>query len=263
MLGAIVGDIVGSRFEWDNIHTKRFRLFTGDCHFTDDSLMTVAIADAILRSGDGFEDLGRHAVERMRYWGRKYPNSGFGGMFIKWLKSDNPQPYNSFGNGAAMRVSPCGWAGKKLAEVTGLSRLVTEVTHNHPDGLKGAETTAMACFLARKGAPMIEIQDYLQEHYYPMDKELEEIAKDYEWHSDCEGTVVPALECVFEADSFEDAIRNAISLGGDSDTIAAVAGGFAGGYFGVPKKIREAALTYLDEEMQRVVAQFEEKYGAC
>ena len=263
MLGAIIGDIVGSRFECDNTHSKRFRLFTGTCSYTDDSVMTIAIADALLRAGEeGAPSLGELATERMRFWGAKYPYAGYGGMFNSWLHSANPVPYNSFGNGSAMRVSACGHAGQTLEEVIAMSHAVTEVTHNHPDGMMGAEAVAVAVFLARKGCPLVEIQDYINEHCYPMKQELDEIAKNYVWHSECEGTVVPALECVFEADSFEDAIRNAVALGGDSDTIAAIAGSVAAPYFGVPRKIREAALTYLDEDMIKVLDAFEQKFGS-
>lgn len=260
MLGAIIGDIVGSRFEWENIHSKRFRFFDSDCHVTDDSVMTLALADAILRCEGDYDKLSDLAVERMRFHGSLYPYAGYGCGFKEWLQSEIPEPYGSYGNGAAMRVSACGYAGNSLKEVAELAGKVTEVTHNHPEGMKGAEATAIAVFLARKGCPMIEILEYIQDHYYPLEEELDSIAKTYKWESGCQGTVPPALEAFFESTGFEDAIRNAISLGGDSDTLAAITGAVAGAYWGIPDKIRKAALTYLDDTQLTILNAFEEKF---
>lgn len=166
MLGAIIGDIVGSRFEWNNIKTKEFDFLTYKCFATDDSIMSLAVAQAILDCKGDYSKLGTAAVTRMQEIGRPYPHCGFGGMFYQWIYSDNPQPYGSFGNGAAMRVSACGFAARSLEEAISLSRAVTEVTHNHPEGIKGAEATAVAIFMAREGKSILEIRDYIDKHYY-------------------------------------------------------------------------------------------------
>ena len=168
MLGAIIGDIVGSRFEWNNNRSKEFDFLTYKCFTTDDSIMSLAIAQAILVSKPDYSDLSKNAVECMQSVGRNYPNCGYGGSFYRWMFSDNPQPYNSYGNGAAMRVSAVGFAAESLEETKRLSKLVTEVTHNHPEGIKGAEATAVAIYMAKTGSSMLEIRDYIDKHYYPM-----------------------------------------------------------------------------------------------
>ena len=263
MIGAIVGDIVGSRFEWHNRKSKRFTFLKEQgksrhpCFFTDDSVMTLAVAAAILDWRGGAGDLGACAVRRMQEFGRRFPDAGYGGYFYHWLHADNPQPYNSWGNGSAMRVSACGWAGRTLDEVKALSRAVTEVTHNHPEGIKGAEATAVATFLARTGKSMEEIKEVVVRDYYPLDFTLDEIRPGYEFDVSCQGSVPPALEAFFESTSFEDAIRNAISIGGDSDTIAAITGAVAGAYYGVPEDIREKAETFLDAHLLETLYAFE------
>ena len=168
MLGAIIGDIVGSRFEWHNIKSKEFEFLTYKCSPTDDSIMTLALAQAILVSKPDYSDLSQNAVECMQRVGRNYPDCGYGGKFRRWMFSSNPQPYNSFGNGAAMRVSPAGFAATSLEEAKSLARKVTKVTHNHPEGLKGAEATAVAIYMARTGSSILEIRDYIDQNYYPM-----------------------------------------------------------------------------------------------
>ncbi|MEW5954278.1 MAG: ADP-ribosylglycohydrolase family protein [Bacillota bacterium] len=260
MLGAIIGDIVGSRFEWNNIKTKEFDFFTYRCEFTDDSVMSFAVAKALLDCAGNHDRLGDFAVKAMRDVGRPYPDCGYGSMFRQWMYSDNPLPYNSFGNGAAMRVSACGFAAKTLDEVKILSRKVTEVTHNHPEGIKGAEATAVCIFLAREGKSILEIRDYVNEHYYPMNFTLAEIRDGYKFNETCQGTVPQAIMTFLESTSFEDAIRNAISIGGDSDTLAAIAGGIAEAYYGVPIDIRKHALTFLDERLLKILADFENVY---
>ena len=260
MLGAIIGDIVGSRFEWNNNKSKQFDLLTYKCSVTDDSIMTLAITKALLESKSDYSDLSENAVKYMQNIGQHYPNCGYGGHFREWIYSDNPKPYNSYGNGAAMRVSACGFVANTLEEVKQLSKAVTEVTHNHPEGIKGAEATAVAIFLARSGKNLLEIRDYITKNYYPLNFSLDEIRDNYEFNESCQGTVPQALEAFFESKNFEDAIRNAISIGGDSDTIAAITGGIAGAYYGIPTDIRKHALTFLDERLLKILVEFENNY---
>ena len=267
IIGAIVGDIAGSRFEWHNRKSKQFTFLKGrdesryPCHFTDDSVMTLAVADAILKwrenGGGSYETLSAEAVKSMQAFGRLYPHAGYGGSFRRWLAEENPQPYNSWGNGAAMRVSACGWAAWTLDVVKGMSRAVTEVTHNHPEGIKGAEATTVAVFLARMGKTMEEIRAAIVRDYYPLDFTLDEIRPRYRFDVSCQGSVPPALEAFFESTSFEDAIRNAISIGGDSDTIAAITGAVAGAFYGVPDDIRAKAETFLDAPLLKTLRDFE------
>ena len=265
MLGAIIGDIVGSRFEWDNCKSKIFTFFSKEkgCFFTDDSVMTVAVARSLLDCRGDFRDydkLSLLAVHNMQQLGRLYPDRGYGGHFEVWLNSEDPRPYNSWGNGSAMRVSPCGLAAKSLEEAVKLSKAVTLVTHNHPEGIKGAEATAVAVFLAKSGYKIPEIRDYITANYYDIDFRLGDIRADYTFDVSCQGSVPQALEAFFESTGFEDAVRNAISIGGDSDTIAAITGGIAEAYYGIPEDLRSEALTYLDENLKSVINKFEEAY---
>lgn len=260
MLGAIIGDIVGSRFEWNNIKTKDFEFLTHDCFATDDSIMSLAIAHAVLASEGNFDNLGELAVSSMQGIGRFYPGCGYGGRFYNWMFSDNPQPYNSYGNGAAMRVSACGFAADTLEEAMLLSKKVTEVTHNHPEGLKAAEATVVAIYMARTGSTILEIRDYINKHYYPMNFTLDGIRDTYEFNETCQDTVPQAIMAFLESTDFEDAIRNAISIGGDSDTLAAITGGIAEAYYGVPDDMRKNALDYLDERLMKILIEFENKY---
>ena len=260
MLGAIIGDIVGSRFEWHNIKTKEFELFTPACSPTDDSVMSLAVAKAILQCGGDYDTLSEQAVACMQEVGRPYPTCGYGGSFRRWMYSDHPQPYHSYGNGAAMRVSACGFAAADMEQAKELSYKVTAVTHDHPEGLKGAEATAVAILLAREGKSIAEIREYVNEHYYPMDFTLDSIRDTYRFNETCQDTVPQALMAFFESKSFEDAIRKAISLGGDSDTIADITGAVAEAFFGIPDAIRETALTFLDDELREVTLRFSEKY---
>ncbi len=236
MLGAIIGDIVGSRFEFNNIRRKDFDFFTDQCVLTDDSIMTLAVAKAILMSQPDYRNLSKNAVECMQTIGRCYPGYGYGDRFYRWIFSENPKPYNSYGNGSAMRVSAAGFAAHSLDEAKLLSKLVTEVTHNHPEGMKGAEATAVAVYLAKTGKDIQEIRDYINQHYYTMDFTF------------------------FESTDFEDAIRNAISIGGDSDTVAAICGGVAQAYYGIPTDIRKQALSFLDTKLLGILTAFEEKF---
>lgn len=271
MLGAILGDIIGSRFEFDNRRTKDFTLFHDACFFTDDSVMTLAVADALLactsrpaarsRGPDGADaawaDLPAQTVRSLRTIGQRYPDCGYGGMFARWMFSADPRPYHSFGNGAAMRVSPCGFAARSLEEAKRLSHAVTAVTHDHPEGLKGAEATAVCIYLARTGASLADLRAHVVAHYYPLDFTLEGIRPTYRFNETCQETVPQAIQCVLESTDFEDAIRNAISIGGDSDTLGAIAGGIAQAVYGVPEAMRKAGVRYLDRELRDVLERFE------
>lgn len=262
MIGAIIGDIVGSRFEWDNHRSKDFEFLTYKCFFTDDSVMSLAICEALMICKHDFSDLSDQAIKSMQVIGRPYPSSGYGGMFYKWIYSDSPEPYYSFGNGAAMRVSACGYVAASIEEAKLLSHKVTAVTHNHPEGIKGAEAIAVAVFLARSGKNILEIRDYIDKHYYPMNFTLDGIRETYQFNETCQETVPQALVAFFESFNFEDAIRNAVSIGGDSDTLAAITGGVAEAYYGVPTHIRKYALTFLDERLLKILLEFENIYPA-
>ncbi|MGI6730317.1 MAG: ADP-ribosylglycohydrolase family protein [Anaerovoracaceae bacterium] len=262
MLGAIVGDIVGSRFEFNNHSSKDFELFGDGCFVTDDSIMSLAVAKAIMEAfklkatndqeydQDFHNKLSDLIVKYMQEIGRKYPNCGFGGMFHKWVFSDNPKPYNSFGNGAAMRISAAGFIAANESEARQLAETVTAVTHDHEEGIKGAEATAVAIYLARKGATKKEIREQIVRDYYLLDFKIDDIRATYHFNETCQETVPQAIQCFLESTSFEDAIRTAISLGGDSDTIGAITGAIAGAYYGVPEEIKKKALTYLDDEFR-------------
>lgn len=266
MLGAIIGDIVGSRYEFNNHRSKDFELFSDGCEVTDDSIMTIAVAKGILATAkaiqaetgrrsydtDFYQMLGEASVKYMQEIGRKYPNCGYGGLFNKWVFSKNPKPYHSYGNGAAMRISPAGFAAGTEFEVIKLTETITAVTHNHDEGIKGAEATALAIFMARQGFLKNEIRQRIIRDYYPLDFTIDQIRASYRFNETCQETVPQAIECFLEATSFEDAIRTAISLGGDSDTIGAITGAIAEAYFGVPQDIKEKALTYLDEELRQI-----------
>ena len=219
MLGAIIGDIAGSRFEWQNIKTKDFELLTHlhGCKPTDDSIMSLAIAQAILECSDA-DTLSQGAVRCMQKLGQKYPHAGYGGHFQRWLTEKNPKPYNSFGNGAAMRVSACGYAASNAEVAKALAHAVTKVSHNHPEGMKAAEAVTVAIYMARTGSSMLEIRDHITKHYYDIAFTLDAIRPTYTFDVTCQGSVPQAFEAFFESTSFEDAIRNAISIGGDSDT---------------------------------------------
>jgi type I restriction enzyme M protein len=261
MLGAIIGDIAGSRFEFNNIRSKDFELFAEDCSITDDSIMTLAVAKAILSCNGDWEQLGENAVKYMQEIGRKYPNCGFGGMFWKWVFSNKPAPYNSYGNGAAMRVSPCGFIARTEEEAAMLSRKVTEVTHNHSEGLKGAEAVSVAIFLARNGTEKKEIKERIEKDYYALNFTLDSIRENYEFNETCQGTVPQAIIAFLESVSFEDAIRGAVSIGGDSDTLAAIAGSIAEAYYGVPFDLKSRALSYLDRNLLEIYREWE-KFAA-
>lgn len=255
MLGAIIGDIAGSVYEFHPHKSKDFPLFSEKSAFTDDTVMTLAVAEALMNGG-AEEDY----IASMQRWGRRYPDGGYGGRFFGWLFQKEPQPYNSFGNGSAMRVSACAYAANSLEQVKQLSLAVTDVTHNHPEGIKGAEAAAVAGYLARNGADLSEIRAHICENYYSLDFTLDEIRPTYRFNETCQDTVPQALEAFFESTSFEDAIRNAISVGGDSDTLAAITGGVAEAYYGIPSALREEAMEYLDTRLLDILTEFERVY---
>ena len=262
MLGAIIGDIVGSIYEFDNIKTKDFNLFTNEMFFTDDTVMTIAIADAIMNGAKP-----ENFILSMKKWGGDYIDKSYGHSFRRWLKSENSEPYNSWGNGSAMRVSPCGWVAKlnipfeeglKLTE--DLAKKSAEVTHNHPEGIKGAQATASSIFFMRHGKSKNAIEeyknklkDYIQNKYkYDLNFTLNEIRPSYAFNESCQKTVHQAIVSFLESENFEDAIRNAISIGGDSDTLAAITGSIAEAAYGIPENIKEKAISYLDNEIKEV-----------
>lgn len=231
MYGAIIGDIVGSKYEFNNIKTKVFPFVSQGCEFTDDTVMTVAVANALLRSRADSRPFKPLLILEMQSLGRKYPFAGYGGMFSSWLDEEDPKPYNSFGNGSAMRVSPCGLIAVTLDEAIALAKASAEITHNHPEGIKGAEATAAAVFLARTGASKEAIGKYIGDHYYNLSQTLDEIRPTYWFNETCQNTVPQAIIAFLESESYEDAIRNAVSLGGDSDTLAAITGAIAWSYY--------------------------------
>jgi len=262
LYGAIIGDIVGSVYEFNNIKTKDFSLFSPAGRITDDSCMTIAVARAIddwMRNGG---DLSEITARSMREIGNKYDDMGYGGMFRGWLTDKNRGPYNSWGNGAAMRVSSAGWYGKDVTEVKRLSYMVTSVTHDNIEGIKGAETTAIAIWAARNGCTKEQIANYIQDNYYDLCDSVEDLQADYGWDSSCQGTVPQALQCFLESTDFEDAIRNAISIGGDSDTIGAITGSVAEAFYGIPDEIKEQAKTYIPDELLQIVEKLENSRNA-
>ncbi len=231
MYGAIIGDIAGSKYEWHSIKTKDFPLLSEGCRFTDDTVMTVAVAKALLTAREEQRSFKEVLVKTMQDFGRRYPRAGYGGRFRDWILAEDPKPYGSFGNGSAMRVSPCGLIAVTLAEALALAKASAEVTHDHPEGIKGAEAVAAAVFLAKCGSSREEIRDCIREHYYPLDKTLDEIRPGYRFEVSCQKSVPEAIQAFLESESYEDAIRGAISLGGDSDTQAAIAGAIAWSYY--------------------------------
>ena len=263
MIGAIIGDIVGSRFERKNLKSKDFMLFTLKSKPTDDSIQSLAIAKALLECDGNYDDLSEKAIGQLQYWGRKYPKAGYGTATQAWIKSNDPEPYNSNRNGAAMRVSPCGHAARNLDEAFALADKVTVITHSHPEGIKGAKAVTAAVYLALHDGTKKEIRDYISRNFYPLDFTLDEIRDRYSMDVTCEGSVPQAIEAFLESKNFEDAIRNAVSIGGDSDTIAAIAGSIAEAYYGVPDDFREEAVSYFDSKpgLLTILNDFEAKYG--
>lgn len=262
MIGAIIGDIVGSRFEFDNHKSKDFELFTGKCGFTDDSVMTLAVAKALLAFDkvSNTEDFKRELVKTMHEVGRRYPYCGYGTNFCNWILNGGTEPYNSCGNGSAMRVSPVAWFAGSLDECELLAKASAEITHNHPEGVKGAVAVAGAIYLARTKHTMQEIREYA-ESFYAIDFTLDEIRDDYGFYETCQLSVPQSFEAFFESTGFEDAVRNAVSIGGDSDTIAAITGSVAEAFYGVDEKIKQTALAYLDSYILNIAKEFHDRFN--
>ncbi len=261
MWGAIIGDIVGSVYEFNNIKTKEFELFKPECFFTDDTVMTVAVAKALLDSKENDYLFSQGVIDEMKYFGREYPDAGYGGQFRIWLRQYEPLAYNSYGNGSAMRVSACGFAAKTMRDAVKFAYNSAYCTHNHFEGIKGACSTAAAIYLARNGKSIEDIKDYIRRYYYDIDFTLDEIRDSYSFNETCQQTVPQAFEAFFESKDFEDAIRNAISIGGDSDTLAAITGAVAQAYYGIPGEIVAKARTYLDAFLLETVDRFYEEYN--
>lgn len=257
LLGAVIGDIVGSRFERRgySIKTTEFEMQHPRCRFTDDSVMTFAVADALL--------YGRPYGPTMHRYGQVYRDRGYGGNFRKWVDSDDPQPYDSYGNGSAMRVSPAGWAFQTLAETRQAAQETALPSHNHPEGIKGAEATAAAVFLARTGASKAEIGAYITATFgYDLSQSLDEIRPAYRFDVTCQGTVPPAVRAFLESTDYESAIRLAVSLGGDSDTLACITGGIAAAFYReIPPELVHFARPLLDDDLRQLTDAFAQRFG--
>lgn len=252
MLGAIVGDIVGSVYEFVPHKSKIFPLFSAHSVFTDDTVMTLAVAEALMNGGTE-----ANYIYSMQKWARQYPDCGFGTLFSSWIFQENPRPYNSFGNGSAMRVSPVAWFYNTLEDVENAAAISASVTHNHLEGIRGAQATAAAVFLARTGNEKEEIQAYIEKRFnYDLNLTCDEIRPDYFFNETCQETVPQAIVAWLESDCFEDAIRNAVSLGGDSDTLAAITGAVAQAYYGIPPFIAVQAYQRLDAPLQMLCRDF-------
>lgn len=261
MYGAILGDIVGSPYEFDfnNYKAKDFPLFSPRSEFTDDSVMTLAVAKALLNTlGQDDAKVRAALVREMQRLGRAYPDRGYGGNFYGWLYEDDPQPYGSYGNGSAMRVSSAGWLAKDMEGTLRLARLSAEVSHNHPEGIKGAQATAAAIFLARTGHDKADIRAHIENEFgYDLSRTCDEIRPSYHHVESCQETVPQALTAFLESADFEDALREAVSLGGDSDTLAAITGGVAEAFYGVPENLKEECRRRLTPELAEILAEWE------
>lgn len=259
MYGAAAGDIIGSIYEIENLRSKDFPLFSADSHFTDDTVLTAAIEEAILRWDAGEGELEALASEELLRFFEAHSDAAYGGRFIQWALLGELKPYGSYGNGAAMRISGAGFYAKTLDDAQMIARRVTSVTHNHPDGIRGAAAVASAIFLAKTGTPKDAIRRYIDRNFYPVMFPLASIPKDYGFETACSRSVPQALVAFFESADFEDAIRNAVSIGGDSDTIAAIAGSVAEAAYGVPDAIRAEADARLTPDIREVFTAFRQK----
>ena len=255
MIGAIIGDVVGSIYERNNIKSTKFPLFVEKSQLTDDTVLTVAVADAVLNNIE-FED-------SVKNWGNKYPKAGYGYNFQKWLKAESPEPYNSWGNGSAMRVSPIGFYYNSLEKVLEVAKKSAEITHNHPEGIKGAQATATAIFLSREGKTKKEIKQFIEKTFhYDLSRKIDDIRATYSFDVSCQGSVPESIIAFLESDDFESSIRLAVSIGGDSDTIACITGGISQAFYKkIDSKIVKAVKEKLPSEMIKVVENFELKIG--
>ena len=263
MYGAILGDIIGSPYEFDRgDKTKSFPLFSGGCEFTDDTVMTLAVAEALMdvTPEQSDDEIRSRITELMRWHGKRYPHAGYGVRFSRWLLSRHPEPYGSYGNGSAMRVSAAAWLFDDLDTVLRMARLSAEVTHDHPEGVKGAEATAAATYLSRTGRTKAQIRDYIESKFhYDLSRTCDQIRPGYHHVESCQETVPEAVTAFLEGESFEDIIRTAVSLGGDTDTLAAIAGSMAEGFHGVPLELRVTARGYLTPDLLTVLDRFDRR----
>ena len=257
IIGTICGDIIGSPYEFHSIKTKDFELFGRKSIFTDDTVMTLAIANWLIKDKTSEDVL----IKELQDFGNRYINAGYGRMFLNWISEENPQPYGSWANGSAMRVSPCAWAADSLEEAQDLAYKSAVVTHNHPEGIKGALATVDAIYLARIGASKDEIKSHIETRYeYDLNRSVDEIRPSYSFDVSCAGSVPESIICFLEADDFEDTIRNCVSLGGDADTQAAIAGGIASAYWEVPGDIVDNSINRLDDFLLNILIRFEDKF---
>lgn len=277
IIGAIIGDIAGSRFEFNPIRSKNFDLlvkgenylskkltykeFLETCRYTDDTVMTLAVANALLESGGKYDNLKELTIKNMKEFGRKYPFAGYGSKFNVWLALPITEPYNSFGNGSAMRISAVPYFANNIEEVKTLSKLVTEVTHNHPEGIKGAESVACCIWLALHKYNKEYIGQFIKENYYDLDFDYYELVKSYTHDESCQNSVPQSIFAFLISQSYEDTIRTAISMGGDADTMACIAGAIAGAYYGVPKELEGQAFQFLTDDLKEVLLKFKSKFN--
>lgn len=255
MLGAITGDIIGSVYEFTNVKPDLdFTLFVNDSEFTDDTVLTVALADSILNNFS--------YSEKLKQYYKKYPDAGYGNMFHSWARTKDSRPYNSWGNGSAMRVSPVGWAYDDIETVLIKAKESAEVTHNHPEGIKGAQATAASIFLARTKHAKKEIKEFVEKQFdYNLELGIEDLRKNYRFNESCQDTVPQAIFTFLISESFEDSIRKAIYIGGDSDTLACINGSIAEAFYGgVPNHIVEEVYKRLDDRLLKIVDSFIDKY---
>jgi len=254
MLGAIIGDVAGSKYEFSNIRTDKFELLSKGCGFTDDTVCTIANMDWLLH-GDKNDPLS--ATKYLRKWTRKYPYAGYGGRFFQWVHSENPRPYGSYGNGSAMRISPVAWVADDLNELKKLSDTFTGITHNHPEGLKGALTIATCIYLAIHGSSKQEIKEYAIKQYPEINElSLNDLRKNYRFDETCQGSVPQAIYCFLNSNDYEDCIKTTISIGGDCDTTSAMSGGIAEAFYGLPDSLKAKARDFLNPEMLEIVDKF-------
>jgi len=259
MLGAIIGDIVGSRFEFNNHKSTRFKLFHPECDYTDDTICTIAVADWLTGNEAGFQRF----PELLQHWCREFPHpkGGYGLKFRDWISDRNPHPYGSFGNGSAMRIAPVGWAFDTLEETCSVAREVTEITHNHPEGIKGAQAVAVAIFLARNGHSKQEIKREIAARFgYDLNKSCQQIRPVYQYNETCQGTVPEAIAAFMDGKDFEECIRLAVSLGGDTDTLTCITGAIAEAYYRIPYTIESRAMAYLPGKISAIVSRFRAKF---
>ena len=259
MYGAILGDMIGSPYEFDRSPKRKdFPLFIPASRFTDDTVMTLAVAEALMDGPAEPEELEKALVERMRHWGRRYPDAGYGGRFNVWLYARKPEPYNSWGNGSAMRVSSAGWLYGSMAETRRAAALSAAVTHDHPEGIKGAEAVAAAVYLARTGAGKAEIREYVTAEFgYDLNRSCDEIRPGYSFDVSCQGTVPEALTAFLEAGDFEDNLRTAVSLGGDCDTLTCISAAVGEAFWGVPEALKQECRKRLPEDLLAVLDRFQ------